>query len=819
MIEWGRPLWLAAIALVAALALFEHARSRTGARGIAARAAIGFLLALALAEPMLLVRSDASVDVALVDRSSSVAPDELARALREARELGDAALVLFDETATVAARAGDPWPEQVAPQGERTDLSAGLELAASFVPLDRPGRIVVWTDGRNTSSRALPALDRLTVETRTLQPRRDGPAILYATTERKDVAPGATVIVSATVREGGELTIRAADEVLASRAIDAGDVSVPTSIPTDAPTGPLSLELALAGSTVTVPLLVRAPPRVLVVAADRRETRALERALAAEGIDVSVAGPRDDPSLDELDLIVLADTPTDGRGSLSAGLVASLGAWVRAGGGLVAVGGEHAYDLGGWRTSPLADLLPVEIEPAGPQQQGALSLVLAIDKSGSMALGGGGDLVSTVGPRMIGGRPAGSKIRLVTDAMGAAIERLRPTDKIGVLAIDTAATWTIPLQLAEPKAPILSTVGRMRSGGGGIYIATALGEARDALAADTAPLRHVVLFADTDDAGEERTLDGVGVLDMVREMSKSGITLSVIGIGQPDDPDAAFLADLATNAGGRFLLAGSTDDLRTLFTDEAERMIKKSLDEEPFRARVAALDPAIEGLALGSAPMLASRNKVEPRENATTVLTAGERAPLLAIWQVGLGRVAAWTSDAGGRWSAEWTTWAGYARFWTQLVRSTARASGDRSPLELAPADGGLEARLLLRDAEDRSLPLGAKRLEVEGIEPPPRLTLDAPGLYTAFVPAPAGAFVTARVRDGELVVAERTAAAPPSEERRWLTADSATLEALAHDASSSPVPTRAIALWQGILWLAVLLLPVDALLRRPLRR
>jgi len=33
------------------------------------------------------------------------------------------------------------------------------------------------------------------------------------------------------------------------------------------------------------------------------------------------------------------------------------------------------------------------------------------------------------------------------------------------------------------------------------------------------------------------------------------------------------------------------------------------------------------------------------------------------------------------------------------------------------------------------------------------------------------------------------------------------------------PVPTRAIALWRWLLWLAVLLLPVDAMLRRPLRR
>jgi uncharacterized membrane protein len=815
MIVWGRPLWLLALAIVAALAGFEHKRSRTGGRGIAVRAAIGCLVALALAEPSYVTETDAFVDVALVDRSSSIAPDELARALQEARALGSDTWVLFDETATVATLP----PTAIAPQGQRTDLGAGLALAHSLVPLDRPGRIVVWTDGRSTSRRAWPDLGRLAVEPRALEPRRDGSAILYATTERTEVAPGATVLVTATVREGGELTIRRGNEPLAKRSVDAGDVSMPVSIPTDAATGPLSLDLELGDSVATLPLVVKAPPRVLVVAADRRETKALEKALAAEAFDVIVSGPRNTPPLDEIDLVVLADTPTDGRGALPSEVVASLRGWVRAGGGLVAVGGEHAYDLGGWRTSPLAELLPVEIEPAGPQQQGALSLVLAIDKSGSMALGGGGDLVSTVGSRMIGGSPAGSKIRVVTDAMGAAIERLRPTDKIGVLAIDTTATWTIPLQLAEPKAPILATIARMKSGGGGIYISTALGGARDALAADTAPLRHIVLFADTDDAGEERTLDGVSVIDMVRAMAESGITLSVIGIGQPDDPDAGFLAELATSADGRFLLASSTDDLRTLFTDEAERMIKKSLDEQPFHARVRSLDAAIEGLQLGAAPPLASRNKVKPREHAKTVLTADDRGPLLAIWPVGLGRVAAWTSDAGGRWAASWTTWPGYVRFWTQLVRTTARASGDRSTLELVPADGGLEARLLLRDADDRSQALGGRRLEVDGIETAPQLSLQAPGLYTASVPAAPGAFVTARVRDADTVVAERTAVAPPSEERRWLTPDDATLSALAHTAASVPVPTGATALWRGLLWLAVLLLPVDAVLRRPLRR
>jgi hypothetical protein len=755
---------------------------------------------------------EAFVDVALVDRSSSIAPDELARALREAADLD--ALVLFDETAHVAS----PTADAISPQGERTDLAAGLALAGSLVPLDRPGRIVVWTDGRS-ATRAWPDLARLTVETRPLQPRRDGPAILYATTERTEVAPGSTVVVRATVREGGELTVRRKGETLAKQNVDPGDVSIPVSIPTDAATGPLSLDLELADSVATLPLVVKAPPRVLVIAPDRRETKALEKALAAEAFDVIVRGPRDAPALDDVDLVVLTNTPTEGAGSLSPVLVRSLGPWVRAGGGLVAVGGEHAYDLGGWRTSPLADLLPVEIEFAGPQQQGALSLVLALDKSGSMAVGGGDDLVSTVGPRMTGGRPAGSKIRLVTDAMGAAIERLRPTDKVGVLAIDTAATWTIPLQLAEPKAPILTTIGRMTSGGGGIYISTALGAARDALLADTAPLRHIVLFADTDDAGEERTLDGVNVLDMVRAMTKSGITLSVIGIGQPDDPDAGFLADLATNAGGRFLLASSTGR-------SPHALHRRSGADDQEESRRAAV-PRARPRARRRDRRTGARRGASARQSQQ-----GEAARAREDGADG-GRARAAPRDLAGRSRARRRVDVRRRRTMGGLLDDLARL---RALLDAAGPDHGPRLRRSLgarararrrrlagaapvRDADDRSQVLGGKRLEVDGIDPAPALSLEAPGLYTAFVPAAPGAFVTAQVRDGDTVVAERTAVAPPSEEHRWLSPDEATLAAIAHPAAAVPVPTRAIALWRWLLWLAVLLLPVDAMLRRPLRR
>ncbi|HVF13393.1 MAG TPA: hypothetical protein VM942_02270, partial [Acidimicrobiales bacterium] len=55
-----------------------------------------------------------------------------------------------------------------------------------------------------------------------------------------------------------------------------------------------------------------------------------------------------------------------------------------------------------------------------------------------------------------------------------------------------------------------------------------------------------------------------------------------------------------------------------------------------------------------------------------THLEVGEEGdPLLASWQIGLGRATAWTSDASARWSQAWTTWEGYTGFWAGVVKDT----------------------------------------------------------------------------------------------------------------------------------------------------
>jgi hypothetical protein len=51
---------------------------------------------------------------------------------------------------------------------------------------------------------------------------------------------------------------------------------------------------------------------------------------------------------------------------------------------------------------------------------------------------------------------------------------------------------------------------------------------------------------------------------------------------------------------------------------------------------------------------------------------------VLATWRYGVGRAAAFTSDAKAKWSVLWLRWRDFNKFWAQLTRWTLR-SGNRS--------------------------------------------------------------------------------------------------------------------------------------------
>jgi hypothetical protein len=82
------------------------------------------------------------------------------------------------------------------------------------------------------------------------------------------------------------------------------------------------------------------------------------------------------------------------------------------------------------------------------------------------------------------------------------------------------------------------------------------------------------------------------------------------------------------------------------------------------------------------APVLFGYVRARTKASAQAILTVeGTSDPLLAYWQFGAGKVAAFTSSATGTWATLWMKdWdQGYSRFWRQLVRGTLREPGKQA--------------------------------------------------------------------------------------------------------------------------------------------
>src|SRR5439155_1252519 len=87
---------------------------------------------------------------------------------------------------------------------------------------------------------------------------------------------------------------------------------------------------------------------------------------------------------------------------------------------------------------------------------------------------------------------------------------------------------------------------------------------------------------------------------------------------------------------------------------------------------------AMQDINWKAVPPLGGYVATTVKQNAELVLMSHQEDPVLATWRYGLGRAAAFTSDAKSKWGVLWLRWGDFNKFWAQLTRWTLR-SGSRS--------------------------------------------------------------------------------------------------------------------------------------------
>ena len=642
------------------------------------RVAIVLALALVLAQPSWGAAQDGRDVVLVVDTSRSMPPGHLLKAHELAKDIAATlppadriGVVAFGRVALTLSHPSTSlrWPDElldVDPEGSA--LAAGLATAVSMIEPGRNATLLIWSDGEVAEADAA-AVARL-AERRGIRidvqpvPRAFGrDAAVHEVRVPAEVPIEAPFAVNAVVVTtiagtaewklllGGEVARTGSVELEAGR--NTLQLQNRLSVPGEQT---IALEVNLPGDAVPQNnrgmTVVRgvAKTRVLCVTPEGRADR-LTRSLRAVGIEIVVVAPSVAPlTLGELDgfrSVVLEDVAAS---DLPPNGMRNLARWVKdLGGGLLMTGGYNSFGVGGYYQSPIEPVLPVSLEIREEQRKFGLAMAIALDRSGSM--------------RAMAGNT--SKMQLANRGAATAIGLLSPMDAIAVLAVDTAPHVIQELTPVDDAEALQGIVRTIESSGGGIYIGEALHACAEQLANADQSTRHIVIFADANDAEEPADYE-----TFLPELVADGITVSVIGLGDMSGKDASLLENIAALGQGRCQFVSDAADLPRVFAQETIQVARSSLVEEATAIDVHA-SLQLLGVMPKTLPAIGGYTVVWPRDRAELDLTAGdeEEGPMLAHWQVGLGRSAAFLGEADGVLSGEWAEWPGYADFFGTLVR------------------------------------------------------------------------------------------------------------------------------------------------------
>ena len=294
------------------------------------------------------------------------------------------------------------------------------------------------------------------------------------------------------------------------------------------------------------------------------QAQALAAALRAQHVDVTVVEPdkipKDMAGLQKYDGIILSNVSSL---KMTKKQMENIRDYVREqGGGLMMLGGEESFGLGGYYRTPIEEALPVTMEVKQKIEIPSLAVVLSIDRSGSMAM--------TTDEKV-------TKLDIAKEAAHLVVDLLDERNEVGVMSWDTEFIWDAPIRPARDKQGIHHAISTIKAGGGTDGY-PALKEAYQVLFDRPALLKHVIFLSD----GQMTRGDFAGLL---RRMAKDKITVSTVAIGK--DADVPLMVDVAKWGRGRFYYTEDDATIPRIFTLETQLASKASLVEQPFKAVVA----------------------------------------------------------------------------------------------------------------------------------------------------------------------------------------------------------------------------------------
>ncbi|MBI2204079.1 MAG: VWA domain-containing protein [Candidatus Rokubacteria bacterium] len=584
-----RELWPLFVMLAAALLALEgflYWRRQAGGRlrvpanmsdrwALGLRTALVVILLATLARPTVPRWVDRMNVMFLLDVSDSVSLAARERAWRFVNEAakhmkpGDKnGVVVFGEHAVVdqsLANRGAPDRPKAEIGGRGTNLFQGLQLALASLAPGQANRIVMLTDGRQNAGNALSAaqaaknaaIDVHYVAAPLTFSQEVVAEAMVLPQEVKFGEPFQAKVVAWSLKDTqGRLSLFRNGEFLGSQVVRLSAGKNVFSYRQSLDSSGIHVyqaALEIEGDTIednnraVGTVVVRGRPQVLIADKDKSHAGSLAAALRSQNIDVTVVEPSGIPQdlagLQKYDGLILSNVSSL---KLTRPQMGHIRDYVREhGGGLMMLGGEESFGLGGYYRTPIEEALPVTMEVKQKVEIPSLAVVLSIDRSGSMAMSTDEKI---------------TKLDLAKEAAHLVVDLLDERNEVGVQSWDTEFLWDVGIRSARDKQAIHHAIATVKAGGGTDGY-PALKDSYAQLFERPALLKHVIFLSD----GQMTRGDFAGLL---RRMVKDKITVSSVAIGK--DADVPLMVDIAK--WGRLLHGRLADDSAHLHAGDAARV-------------------------------------------------------------------------------------------------------------------------------------------------------------------------------------------------------------------------------------------------------
>ncbi len=665
------------------------------------------LFAMVLAEPRAVRSRDVMSAIYLVDVSDSIQSDSTDASLRYVLQSvqhkptrDEAGLIIFGKTPAVELPPRMSFPfEALNSQLDRgaTNVEQALSLAAAMLPEDNQGRLVLISDGSQTEGSLVRVLDEL--KSRGIAV--DVLPIDYSYTqevwlERLELPQAvklgetyeAAMILSSLADGKGTLILKENGQTIAEQEVEykAGKNRFTVPIALRSPgyyeytasiEVPRTEDSLAQNNSVMNYIFVEGEGKTLLVTdaqGDPRDWQKLEQAIreAERSVETIVSDdlPRDAAPLRAFDCIIFVNVPHDAFDALQ--LQALRDAVYNFGVGFLMVGGRNSFGPGGWHRSVVEDILPVTMDVSQRKvlPKGALAIILHTCEFPE-------------------GNTWGKRITK------QAIKVLGAQDEVGMLAYTrNGEEWVFNLRPAgeyDQIVPLIegAEIGDMPSFANTMQLGLVGLQDSDASA------KHMIIISDGDPAPAPPPL--------IQKFRDSQISVSTVSIFPHGGNEILNLRLVAESTGGRYYSVNDDPNrLPAIFIKESKTLKRTMIRNEQIRPEVNFPSPILKGLE--DMPDLKGYVLATSRERAMTILQSPpdkddptQVDPLLAVWQYGIGKTAAFTSDLSPNWGAFWYDWEKYQAFVKQLLTDISRVRKEGS-LRLSTHTNGGEAVIVVED-------------------------------------------------------------------------------------------------------------------------